>query len=184
MGFYVIAPDLYDGHIAADAAQARALRERLGEAGPPRVSAALEVIKTHHRCTGKMGVVGWGMGGELAFHAATYRDDILAAVIFYGDPGAFLTILHANETPLLAFYGDDDADIPPAMLNRLSQAMSVSPASEHLVIFPGVANGFLDEESPHYHPQYAARAWKHMIGFLYDHLGAAPSASREHDPLG
>jgi carboxymethylenebutenolidase len=176
IGFYVIAPDLYDGQVAHDPAQAQALRDRLGEAGPPRVMAALQVLKTHHRCTGKIGVVGCQMGGELAYHAALYTNEFRAAVVFSAPPDNYLLITPANETPILAFYGDSDTAILPATLHKLSQAMILSPASERLVIYPDVAGGFLDESSPDYHPQYAAKAWKKMVEFLCAYLEAKPGA--------
>jgi carboxymethylenebutenolidase len=174
IGFYVIAPDLYDGQVAHTPEQAQMLRDRLAEAGPPRIMAALEVLKTHHRCTGKIGVVGSQMGGELAFHVALYTNEFRAAVIFYARPDDYLLIAPANETPILAFYGDSDPAIPPAALHRLSQAMILSPASERLIIYPDVSSGFLDETSPDYHPQFAAKAWKKMVEFLCAYLEAEP----------
>ena len=171
MGLYVVAPDLFDGQHPADAAQAAAWRDDLSMAGVPRVNATLEVLKHHNRCTGRIAVMGWRMGGELAYHAAAYRTDLAAAIVFFGDPIQYLTILHANETPMLAFYGEEDPRIPPGVLNALSEAMSVSPAPEQLVIYPGVRADFLDADAESYDPQLAARTWKRMISFLHEQLG-------------
>ena len=86
VGFYVIAPDLYDGKAAATPEEAFALSQALGEAGPARVNAAISALETHNRFNGKMAVVGFQMGGELAYHAAMHRADLRAAVVFYGKP--------------------------------------------------------------------------------------------------
>jgi carboxymethylenebutenolidase len=175
MGLYVVAPDLFDGQRPADADQAAAMREALGGiAGVGRVNATLEVLKHHNRCTGRIAVMGWRMGGELAYHAAAYRTDLAAAIVFFGDPIQFLTILHANETPILAFYGEDDPTIPPEALDALSEAMRVSPAQDEFIVFPGVSGDFLDDSAEGYDPALAARTWRRMIGFLYERLDLSP----------
>src|SRR5262245_48739416 len=74
-GYYVIAPDLFDGQLARNADEGLALQNRLGEAGLPRINAALNVLQTHHKCNGKLGVVGWQLGGELTFQVAMHRTD-------------------------------------------------------------------------------------------------------------
>src|SRR3954471_14839922 len=95
LGFYVVAPDLFDGQTARTADQGLALQNQLGEAGPPRIAAALRALETHHRCNGKMGLVGWQLGGELAFHAAMHRDDLRAVVTFYARPDDYLSMIPA-----------------------------------------------------------------------------------------
>jgi carboxymethylenebutenolidase len=175
MGLYVVAPDLFDGHRPADDAQAAEMREqRGGIAGVARVNATLEVLKHHNRCTGRIAVMGWRMGGELAYHAAAFRTDLAAAIVFFGDPIQFLTILHANETPILAFYGENDPSIPPAALEALSEAMQASPAPDQMIVFPGVSGDFLDAAADDYDPELAARTWKRMISFLYERLDLSP----------
>src|SRR5258708_31331178 len=53
LGFYVIAPDLFDGETATDDVQGKALKDKLGEAGPPKRSDAVGHPTTHHAITGQ-----------------------------------------------------------------------------------------------------------------------------------
>jgi carboxymethylenebutenolidase len=170
LGFYVIAPDLFDGQTAHSAEQASILRQQLGEAGLPRVSAALRALETHHRCNGQMGIVGWQLGGELAFHAAIHRTDLKAVVTFYARPDDYLVMLPADETPILAFYGENDATVSSEMVEKMRDALAKSPGHGQVIVYPGATTGFFNDELPTYDPEAAADAWHKMLDFLYDHL--------------
>lgn len=166
-GFYVIAPDLYDGEPANTP---DALRDKLLALGPQRVTAAIDALRTHNHCNGNVGIIGWGVGGELAYHAALRYSDLNAVVVFYARPDPYIDGIATDDTPILAIYGDSDPSIRPIILNKLSQAMLDSPAQSLLVIYPDARNGFSDAESPNYHPEYAANAWGKTLDFLRDRL--------------
>lgn len=170
LGFYVIAPDLFNGKIARDADQGLKLQQQLGEAGPPRVTAALRALATHHRCNGKMAVVGWQLGGELAYHAAIHQTDLKAAVVFYGRPDAYLVLMPANETPILAFYGDKDQATPPDMIAQVRAALAKTPVKCEIVVYADATTGFFNEDLPTYQPQAATAAWSKTLDFLVEHV--------------
>lgn len=174
LGFYVVAPDLFDGQTAQTADQALALQQQLGEAGPPRVSAALVALETHNRCNGKMGVVGWQLGGELAYHAAMYRTDLKGVVIFYGRPDDYLTMMPADETPILAFYGAHDMTASQEMIEKVRTALAKSSAKSQVIVYPNAATGFFNEDLPTYNRTAAADAWVKAVDFLDHHLDPVP----------
>ncbi len=167
-GFYVIAPDLFDKQTAKTADEAASLQQQLGEAGLSRVNAALRALETHHRCNGKMGLIGWQYGGELALHAALHRTDLLAVVAFYARPDDYLVMMPADETPILAFYGADDT--PPETIDRVRAALAQSPGKGEVIVYTGARTGFFNEDGPNYNPQAAADAWPKMLDFLCDRL--------------
>jgi carboxymethylenebutenolidase len=169
-GFYVIAPDLYDGQVATSPEHAAQLAEQLGEAGVPRVAAALGVLEHHNHSNGKVGVVGWEMGGQIAFHMTIYRPDIRAAVIFYARPDHYLTMLPAEETPMLCLYGDSDPTIPQPTLDYMRDTLAASPGKGELVVYPQTATGFFNETLPEYNAAYADDAWNRMLEFLVQRL--------------
>ncbi len=172
LGFYVIAPDLFDGQTTSTDDEGLALTKQLGEAGPPRVGAALRALETHHRCNGQMGVVGWQIGGELALHAALHRHDLKAAVAFYARPDDFLVLMPADETPILAFYGEQDTRTSAETLKKMRDALAKSPGKGRMIVYPGASSGFFNEERPTYNPEAAADAWAKMLEFLDKHLDA------------
>ena len=176
LGFYVIAPDLFDGQTASDDIQGKALRDKLGEAGPPMVSAALSALETHNRVNGKIGVVGWQMGGDLAYHVAMHRTDLDAVVVFSGRPDDYLTMMPADETPILAFYGEHDASASPAMIKRVRAALLKAPSKGQIVIYPGTTDGFSNDEAASYHAEAAADAWGKLLDFLTEHMEIDQSA--------
>src|SRR5579859_4683530 len=49
LGFYVIAPDLFDGQVATSDEQGRVLETQFGEVGVAKISAALRALETHNR---------------------------------------------------------------------------------------------------------------------------------------
>jgi carboxymethylenebutenolidase len=170
LGFYVIAPDLFGGRIANNADEALALQTELGEAGPPRISAALRALETHHRVNSKLGVVGWQLGGELAFHAAMHRGDLNAVVTFYARPDDYLMLMPANETPILAFYGDHDETCSAEMVEKVRHALQQSTGKGQVIVYPGATTGFFNDDLPTYNPEAAANAWEKLLDFLCEKM--------------
>ncbi len=175
-GFFVIAPDLFNKQIPDDDVQAAALAAQLTSADPIYVSGVLEVLRTHGKCNGKIGVVGWQMGSELGFRAALKRDDLRASVGFFGRPQAFLDVIEHNRTPIMLIFGDSDPDVLPSTLNDLSIAIADTLVNGQLVIYPTAANGFTTPDTPQYHEVFANQAWRRMDQFLHEHLGSAATS--------
>jgi carboxymethylenebutenolidase len=176
LGYYVIAPELFGATFSTNDVQI--CRAALRKGGESPVLAALQVLRTHNRLNGKLGVVGWSGGGEIAFRVALTQPDLRAAVIFGGNPQPVLSELHNDQTAILAFYGDDDPDVPPATLNKLWEELAQSKARWQMIVYPNVANDFKDETSPRYHPYYAADAWRRCVEFLHELLEPpAPTVS-------
>ena len=90
-GFVALAPDLYHGELAAHDEMDKA--SHLMQSLPPDragrdMSGAVDYLPTHPAVTSKgIGVVGFCMGGMLAFIIAANRGDKVTAVVpFYGFP--------------------------------------------------------------------------------------------------
>src|SRR5690606_27781236 len=111
-GYYVIAPDLFDGKIATSPQEAYTPVEQLGAGGYPRVDTALQALETHARCNRHVAAVGLGLGGTLALQAALTRTDLEAAVVYYGFPQRFLGQFSRAKAPILALYGSNEPHVP------------------------------------------------------------------------
>lgn len=116
-GFIAIAPDLLTGFgpnggniesFTTPDASIRATREKVVPATAMRqyLAAAAYAAKLP-RANGKIGSVGFGLGGMYAFRFAAEAPTVNAAVVYYGRPPADATLRQAK-VPILAFYGQDD----------------------------------------------------------------------------
>ncbi|MBS2015176.1 MAG: dienelactone hydrolase family protein, partial [Deltaproteobacteria bacterium] len=88
-GFLVVAPDLYHGKVAKDAAEAGTLMTELDTLqAVGEIAGAAAWLKQHPRSNGKVGVIGFCMGGALSLASACHVEGLSAAVPFYGLPPA------------------------------------------------------------------------------------------------
>jgi carboxymethylenebutenolidase len=179
LGYYVIAPELLTALSNADTLEAR--RAALRQSADSAILAALEVLRTHNRVNGKLGVVGWSVGGEIAFRMALTQPDLKAAVIFGGNPSPCLSQLHNDQVAIIAFYGDDDPEVLPTTLYKMWEELSHSKALWQMIVYPNVTNEFKDEDSPHYHAHYAADAWRRCVEFLHEILEPPAPSLRKSD---
>ena len=167
-GHYVIVPDLFDGKVATNHAEALALLDSLGSAGYKRTDMALSVLETHRHCNGAVAAVGVGMGGSLAFEAAIVRPNLEATVAFGGFPQRYLGHFKRAKAPILAFYGSLDAFIPPALIDKLRTelaAVTVQPPHE-VVILEGAGHDLFGEDLPEQQRAYSREAWQRTLDFL------------------
>lgn len=171
-GYYVIAPDLFDGATAKTPREAMQLLTQTEATRYQGLDATLTVLETHSHTSKKVATVGIGMGGTLAFEAALKRTDMEAAVAFGGFPQAYLGRFAACHTPILALYGADDPFIRPVVQNRLRKELSVSPVAgkSHVETVPGVAHDFFRDEMNSDEFDGARSVYLRTLAFLRDFL--------------
>lgn len=169
-GYYVIAPDLFDGQIAATPLEAMERVKALGEGGFARVNAALSVLETHHNTNGDVAAVGVGLGGGLAFEAAITRPDLEAAVAYGGFPQRCLGRFGQAQAPILAFYGADEPYIPRAIIDRLRAELAAAPLAHEVVILMGIGHEFFTEDASEAQRQAGRQALARTFAFLEAHL--------------
>jgi carboxymethylenebutenolidase len=125
------------------------------------------------------GIVGFCMGGTVAFVAAAERT-IGAAVTFYGSDitkGRFgfpslLEIADRLEAPWLGLYGDEDKAIPVDDVERLRKAVASSAQPTEVVRYPGAGHAFHRDGGASYHAPSASDAWSRALGWFDRYLTA------------
>lgn len=185
-GFAALAPDFFHGElinytdINAVMAKIQTLRDEqlIQEAGASLdwLAAQNSVNKT------RLGVIGFCMGGRLAFLAnCRFSGRLSAAVGYYGGgiapqgPDRFgrtppIGEAHKMQAPILLGYGADDQGIPPTEHARIVETLSAAKKRYTLAVYPGAGHAFLCEERANYAPQAAEHAWREMIAFLQANL--------------
>ncbi len=118
------------------------------------------------------GVIGFCLGGGLAFMVAAASDPSIA-VCYYGSaiPGH---LDHADSVtcPVLFHFGADDEYISAEQREAVERAFAGRVAEFHL--HPGAGHAFDNHNSALFsRPEAAARAWEQTVAFLGRHLPAA-----------
>jgi carboxymethylenebutenolidase len=124
------------------------------------------------------GIMGFCMGGRLAFLAGCHLGSRLQAVVsFYGGGiapegpdrfGRTPPIVSAGtlQAPVFLGYGADDGGIPPSEHARIVSALSAAKKRYTLAVYPGAGHAFLCEERANHAPVAAEIAWDESLGFL------------------
>ncbi|NDJ78992.1 MAG: dienelactone hydrolase family protein [Chloroflexi bacterium] len=170
LGYYVIAPDLFNRQTATSAAQANALVSQVGDAAPAHVAAALHALRSHNRCDNNVGIIGWGMGAQLGLQTAMTSGDLRLLMTFYGLPNQI--DVQNLDCPVLALFAEGDTTVPPEAISALRQALTQAKVEHEVVVYPKVERGFFDDSSPTFHPVAAMDAWNRSLELLAQHLDA------------
>lgn len=186
-GFVGILPDFFrhDPVPYNSFSGARAVASGLSdEQAMADIASTLDFLASQpYALAGKTAVVGFCMGGRLAFLAATqYPGRLQAVVDFYGarvpggsvHPGQTMTPLDhaaAIRCPLLLFFGDRDQSIPPEDIEAIRSRLQSFGKSFESVVYPGAGHGFFCEERDSYHAAAAEDAWARTLKFLREQLG-------------
>lgn len=186
-GYLVAVPDLFWRQepgvmLANDPARAtaddqkRALALNDGFEDAPAVDdmrVTLEFLRRHPGCGGKVGTLGYCLGGRLAVLLAA-RSDVDCAVSYYGvNIDRYLDEAVAIECPLLMHMAEKDFLVGAEARARIVGALSPRPQVT-IAVHPGVNHAFALEGGPNYSATAAASANQASAAFLARHL--APTA--------
>src|SRR3546814_585553 len=109
---------------------------------------------------GPVGVMGFCLGGSIAFLAAARLDGIAAAVCYYGGQIARFAD-EAPRAPTLMHFGATDHTIP---MSDVDAIRAKRPDCE-IHVYPA-GHGFNCDERSSYSPESAAEAWTRSLAWL------------------
>ena len=170
-GFMAFAPDALAplGGYPGDEDKARELFGKLDlEKVREDFVAAAEWLKSRPDCTGKIGVVGFCVGGGIANMLATRLPDLSAAVPFYGAQPKAEEVAKIK-APLLIHYAEHDDRID-AGIPAFEAALKANHVRYQLFTYPGNQHGFNNDTTPRYDKAAAQLAWQRTIDFLKKNL--------------
>jgi carboxymethylenebutenolidase len=168
-GFAALAVDLYDGKTTKDATEAGKLMEELDwKVALERARGAIDFLAVHERTNGRVGVLGFCMGGALTLAAAAALPHLGAAVPFYGLPpsGDWAKV----KAPVLAHFASRDYWAKPEGAQAIRTAIEAAGGSMELHVYEA-DHAFVNDTRPEVHdPENARLAWDRSIAFLTAHL--------------
>ena len=182
-GYVVLVPDLYYrelpnnkfGYDEVESARAMALRLDL-KSTEADIGAALAYVKSRPDVyPDKVGVIGFCLGGGLAFlTACKLPTAIAAAASFYGFYGIALedwfAMMPALTVPVYFFLGDADPFIPLAQVSQIESRLQELGKAYSLKIYRDADHGFFCHERSNYNQLAAEDAWHQLTRFFYKHL--------------
>lgn len=187
-GYLAFAPDLY-----ADGPRLRCVLRAFRElsAGRGRAFDAIEEVRrtlaARDDCTGRVGVIGFCMGGGFALLAAA-RYDFDVAAVNYGDLPRDPERVLAGACPIVASYGERDF-ILRGKAGRLDRALTAAGVPHDVEEYRDVGHSFLSDYRTgpaltalrrvvglHHDPSVAADAWHRILAFFAEYLRGAQTA--------
>jgi carboxymethylenebutenolidase len=169
-GYVAIAPSIFDriepnftsGYSPDEIAVARKFVANPDWAAMLRdTQAAIDAVKD----VGPVGIVGFCLGGSVAYAAATKLSGLSAAVGYYG--GAIVRFADDKPgVPTQLHFGEKDAGIP---LSDVETIRSKRPEVE-IHVYPGAQHGFHCDERASYDKKSADVAWPRSLAFFARHL--------------
>jgi carboxymethylenebutenolidase len=175
-GFLAVAPDLFHegGRIRC---MFHAMRD--SAAGRGRTFDELETVRlalaTRDDCTGRVGVIGFCMGGGYALALAvtgSYR----ASSVNYGAASESVLARLGDACPIVASFGGRDRSLRGAA-SRLEQLLAETDVDHDVKEYPEAGHGFLNDHVPGETPGWAAIAGRYAAT-AYDEPAAEDARRR------
>ena len=169
-GYVAIAPSIFDriepnftsGYSPDEVANARKFVANPDWAAMLRdTEAAIDAVKD----VGPVGIIGFCLGGSIAYAAATKLSGLSAAIGYYG--GAVVRFADDKpKVPTQLHFGEKDAGIP---LTDVEAIKAKRPEVE-VHTYPGAQHGFHCDERASYDKTSADSAWPRSLDFFAKHL--------------
>ncbi len=177
-GYVVVAPDVYWREEAANylpytdegRAKAQSLRARMDTDQYARdLGDTVEALRARDDCTGKVGVMGFCLGGKFTY-LSSVRHPIDAAVGYYGvQIDEHLDEADALKCPLLLHFAETDPHVPEATVAAIRARMG-DWDNVDIHIYPGTEHGFNRQGYEPYNEAQAAIARERTLAHFAANL--------------
>ncbi len=146
------------------------------------INATISFLKSHHSVDpGRIGIVGFCMGGRIVYLMSAVSADIKAGVMYYGgdpfsawgDGPAPFALTKDIHCPIMGHFGEDDKNPSPADLRKLDAELARHDKPHEFHSYPNAAHAFANFGSGNYREHAANASWPRTFGFFSKHLTGA-----------
>jgi carboxymethylenebutenolidase len=148
---------------------------------------AADHLRSLDGVTGRIGCIGFCMGGRYALLLACASDKLNAAVDCWGGfvdratpderstptrPIPPLELAGKLSCPLLVAVGAEDQNPSPQVAEQLRERTRASGQEVKVDVYDGAGHAFFADYRPSYRREPAAKLWAEVVPFLHKHLQA------------
>jgi carboxymethylenebutenolidase len=190
-GFIALAPDVYSrvGPLknATDITEVRAKMFGIADAQLVRdFEAAAAFVRAQPGASGKVGCVGFCVGGRWTLLFACSSDKVNAAIDCWGGfitratpdaettperPTPVIELAKQLHCPLYVVCGEEDQNPSPADAAELGKRLEHADKISQVEVFKNAGHAFFADYRPSYREAAAFDLWPKMVAFFRQHLG-------------
>jgi carboxymethylenebutenolidase len=181
--FVAAAPDLYhrDPRDCNDDPPTRRMRLR-DRTVIKDINATIDFLKSQKSVDpGRIGIVGFCMGGRIVYLMSAANPDIKAGVMYYGGdtfsswgegPSPFERTQEIG-CPIMGHFGEDDKNPSPADMHKLDAELTRLGKPHEFYSYAAAAHAFANFGAANYREHLANISWPRTFGFFAKHLKSA-----------
>ena len=140
------------------------------------VNVAIDYLNNKYPRTAnqKIGIVGYCVGGRIAYLAATSCPGLSAASVYYGgrilvpfgDGPAPIDLTSNISIPVMGNFGETDENPSPADVKTIDDALTAAGVTHDFKSYPGAGHGFNCDDRGSYNEAAATDAFTRTLGFF------------------
>jgi carboxymethylenebutenolidase len=168
-GYLALAIDMFQGKVTDQPAEAQKIMDGMDPKHAHEVlKAAIAWLRGNPACNGKVGTLGFCLGGAWSLNASV-ANPVEATVVYHGAVNKKADELRHLKGPVLGHFATRETYIPPESATAFAEEMQKAgkPAEVH---FYDAAHAFTRPKGPNFDPAASDLAWRRTMRFLQENL--------------
>jgi carboxymethylenebutenolidase len=179
-GYFVAAPDLFHRLDARQGGMMDRVKQLRDAEVESDVRATVDYLSGHPQVNAAhLGIIGFCMGGRVAYLMAELDRRFRAVVVYYGgnimvpwgDGPSPFSLSKQLHCPLLFHFGTNDTNPSPLDREKLDQELTHLGKEHEFYSYPDAAHAFMNFDNPERYRETAAQtSWPRTLDFFARHL--------------